>query len=230
MPTAIKPSSYDFETLQKSIDAQGEQIRALVENLSRISDRGHLAEVAEQVAKLGELLSRVEERLSRGEQILTTLEEYQFGMIAGDTEVLKQIKDRRLANRLRETIQAKLPAGATALVVSKGDESLFLSDWLQCWHFPQNTDGDYAGFHPADSGSAIIQLEALRAKGADYLVIPCASLWWLDYYKRFRDYLHHRYREFHCEHDVCVIYALRDANPGSENSLWTAVEHSLTEI
>jgi GT2 family glycosyltransferase len=230
MPTAMKPSSFDFETLQQSIDAQGEQIRTLVENLSRISDRSHLAEVAEQVARLGELLSRVEERLSRGEQILTTLEEYQFGMIAGDTEVLKQIKDRRLASQLRETLQSKLQAGATALVISKGDESLFASDWLNCWHFPQDTNGDYSGFHPADSGSAIIQLEALRAKGADYLVIPCTSLWWLDYYKRFRDYLHHRYREFHCEDDVCVIYALREASRGSETNVWTAFEDLLIEV
>src|SRR5437763_11946152 len=123
MPTATRPISYDFETLQQSIDAQGEQIRAILENLAQISERSLLAEVAEQVANLGELLSRVEERLTRGEQILTTLEEYQFGMIAGDTEVMKQITDRRLANQLRETIQAKLPAGTTAIVVSKGDES-----------------------------------------------------------------------------------------------------------
>src|SRR5258707_978098 len=224
MPTATKPSSYDFETLQQSIEAQGKQIRAIVENLNWLSEQNQLAEVAEQVAKLGELLSQVEDRLSRGEQILTTLEEYQYGMLTADSRVVKQITDRRLANQLRKTIQAKLPAGTTALIVSRGDESLFASDWLRCWHFPQNTDGDYPGFYPADSGSAIVQLEALRAKGADYLVFPCASLWWLDHYKRFRDYLHHRYQVFHREDDVCVIYALREASRGIETNVWTALE------
>src|SRR5215210_2761264 len=113
MSTATTPSSYDFETLQQSIDAQAEQIRAIVDNLARISERSQLAEVAEQVAELGQLLSRVEDRLNRGEQILTTLEEYQLAMIAGDSDVLKQITDRRLASQFRERIRARLPAGTT---------------------------------------------------------------------------------------------------------------------
>ena len=50
-------------------------------------------------------------------------------------------------------------------------------------------DGTYAGHHPADSAEAIAHLEALRAKGAEYIVFPQTALWWLDYYDALRELL-----------------------------------------
>ena len=53
------------------------------------------------------------------------------------------------------------------------------------WHFPRAADGQYAGFHPADSDDAIARLDVQRQLGARYLVIPHTSAWWLDHYAQF---------------------------------------------
>jgi GT2 family glycosyltransferase len=230
MQTATRSTSQALEILQQSVLAQTEQIRAILEKLDNIPERREVAEVAEQVLNLGELLSGVEEKLARGEQILTALDEYQFGPIPWDGAVLKRIMDRRQASRVLETMEAKLPAGSTTLVVSKGDELLVASKRLRCWHFPQNTDGVYSGFHPADSGSAIVQLEALRAKGAEYIVLPCASFWWLDHYSRFRDYLDQRYGLLYRADDLCAIFALQSPSGQPQRNAWIAFENTLAEI
>jgi hypothetical protein len=47
----------------------------------------------------------------------------------------------------------------------------------------------------------------LRKKGADYLVIPEPSMWWLDHYEGFRDHLN-RYAVVHRD-DACLIFSLR---------------------
>jgi hypothetical protein len=87
-----------------------------------------------------------------------------------------------------------IPAGATVLVVSKGDEALLRIQGCTGWHFPRADNGAYAGHHPADSAEAIAHLEALRTQGARYLVFPSTSLWWFDFYAGFREHLDGRYR------------------------------------
>jgi hypothetical protein len=205
MQTATRSTSQALEVLQQSVLSQGEQIRAILEKLDGIPERGDIEKVAEQMVRMGQLLSGIEEKLARGEQILSALDEHQFGPAPENGTTLNRIKNRRLASRIRETIEAKLPPGSTALVISKGDELLVASKRLRCWHFPQNADGIYSGFHPADSGSAIIQLEALRAKGAHYLVFPCTSFWWLDHYEHWRDYIERRYGLVYRDDDICAI-------------------------
>ena len=92
------------------------------------------------------------------------------------------------------------------LVVSKGDDDLLQLDGRLGAHFPQVTGGVYAGHHPADSGEAIAELEELRSAGAEFVVIPITSLWWLDYYGGLRDYLEQRGAVVHSE--ACTIYRL----------------------
>lgn len=38
-------------------------------------------------------------------------------------------------------------------------------------------------------------LEDLRTAGAQFLVVPATSLWWLDFYDAFRIHLHRFYRQ-----------------------------------
>lgn len=102
-----------------------------------------------------------------------------------------------------------VPHGATVLMVSKGDDMLLQLEGRYGWHFPQQGDGRYSGHHPADSAEAIAHLEALRAKGADYLVFPSIASWWLDYYSDFRRYLECCYRVVAHEDNGCLIFALR---------------------
>src|SRR5439155_4204046 len=83
-----------------------------------------------------------------------------------------------LVRRVRTKVSELVPSDAIVLVVSKGDDALLDLGVRTAWHFPQDDRGAYAGFHPADSTAAIAHLEALRARGGQYLLIPSTSLWW----------------------------------------------------
>ena len=112
----------------------------------------------------------------------------------------------RIAGVIRDT----LPADARILAISRGDTTLLDMDGRDVQHFPQNEHGVYAGYHPADSTAAITHLESLRAKGADYLLIPATAFWWLNHYKPFRRHLDHRYRVVARIDETCIVYSLRE--------------------
>jgi len=115
-----------------------------------------------------------------------------------------------LMDRIRTTVDASVPCGATVLVSSRGDAALLdLGPQRRGWHFPRLANGTYAGFYPADSSAAIEHLEDLRAVGAGYLLFPRTSLWWLDHYTGLRDYLDTHYLNIVKDASVCWIYELR---------------------
>jgi glycosyltransferase involved in cell wall biosynthesis len=119
---------------------------------------------------------------------------------------------RQLIRHIREKTKAVVPDGAIVAVVSKGDKDLVeLGGERKGWHFPQNEDGVYVGYHPADSAEAISHLEELREKGAKFLLIPGTELWWLEHYGRFRDHLDSRFRQVWDE-EAGVIYELEPAD------------------
>ncbi len=121
---------------------------------------------------------------------------------------------RKAANqRVREVVRAALPPSARVLVISKGDDDLLQLDGRYGGHFPQAAGGVYAGHHPADSAYAIAHLETLKAKGAEFLVVPASSFWWLDYYADFEQHLRTTYRMLVYQEGVCLIYALEPAPP-----------------
>jgi GT2 family glycosyltransferase len=120
----------------------------------------------------------------------------------------RQAEDYRdTIERIRETVRESVPAGARVLVVSKGDDDLLQFDGRPGAHFPQVAGGAYAGHHPADSLEAITDLEDQLSGGAEFLVIPRTSLWWLDHYVDFRAYLERGGAVVRTEE--CVIYRLR---------------------
>jgi GT2 family glycosyltransferase len=100
---------------------------------------------------------------------------------------------RQMVQRLREMIWTHLPPDATVLVISKGDDDLVRLFGRRGWHFPQDERGVYAGYYPANGQAAVAHLEVLRARGAEYLVIPSPAAWWLDSYPEFRAHLEARY-------------------------------------
>jgi GT2 family glycosyltransferase len=115
-----------------------------------------------------------------------------------------------LVERVREAVEDRVPAGAEVLVVSRGDRELIGFRNRRGGHFPQDVDGRYAGHHPADSAEAIAALERLREQGAEFLIIPPPSAWWLDHYGGFARHLD-RYRLV--GGDDCEIYELRESEP-----------------
>ena len=124
----------------------------------------------------------------------------------------KYLGYQQLVRRIRDVVRTTLPADATVIIASKGDNELLRLDVRQAWHFPQNEDGGYAGYYPVDSAAAIHHLEELRSKGGDYLLFPSTALWWLDHYDEFREHLEQRYRVLVREEDACVVFALQAAN------------------
>ena len=117
----------------------------------------------------------------------------------------------RESEGLREAIEAAVPAGATVLVVSRGDEGLLQLRGRRALHFPQAEGGAWAGHHPADSEEAIGHLEVLREGGAEYLVVPPTYGWWLTYYAGLRAHLDSRYRALVSDRRAGVIYQLAEA-------------------
>lgn len=121
---------------------------------------------------------------------------------------------RRITNaRVRAAISLSLPSQARVLVVSKGDDDLLRLDGATGRHFPQTSEGVYAGYHPANSAEAIAHLEMLKAKGADYLLIPVSSFWWLEFYSEFAQYLDAHCRVVFLDLASCVIYSLLPESP-----------------
>ncbi len=110
-----------------------------------------------------------------------------------------------------------VPVDATVLVVSKGDDDL-LDLGRRAWHFPQGEDGGYAGYHPADAEVCIAEMERLRARGADFLLLPSTVLWWLEYYAAFGDHLRTRYEPLVREEDTCALFDLRPDRAKREGS------------
>jgi hypothetical protein len=87
-----------------------------------------------------------------------------------------------LVERVRERATRVIPAGARVAMVSRGDDRLLDLRGRVAVHFPQQPDGQYAGFYPDDDRDAIEGLRAIRARGTRYVVFPATALWWLDFY------------------------------------------------
>jgi hypothetical protein len=123
----------------------------------------------------------------------------------------------KLVSTIQQLVKLTIPYPSTILVISKGDEELLdLGDHV-AWHFPRAVNGKFAGCYPATSAEAIDQLEMLRIKGADYLLIPSTSFWWLEFYTNFTTHLQQNYRIVTYQEDVCIVYRLSESHANSGN-------------
>jgi GT2 family glycosyltransferase len=126
------------------------------------------------------------------------------------------LRYRHLMGVIRDVVDAKVPAGETVAVVSRGDDELLELGSHPAWHFPQDDDGGFVGYHPHDSAEAITHLENLRRQGARYLLVPPTAYWWLDHYRNFALHLEQRYRRLTREDEGCLLFELslnRPARP-----------------
>jgi len=115
---------------------------------------------------------------------------------------------RDMTERVRRAVIEAVPAGATVLVVSRGDDELLRMEGRRAWHFPRAVDGAYAGHHPANSREAIARLEAQRAASAEYIVFPATGIWWLEHYEGLRRHLDGAYGRSFSDPQTCVIFDL----------------------
>jgi GT2 family glycosyltransferase len=153
---------------------------------------------SEEANRLEEEVRRLQQRL---EQVAAP------GMRVAGFAATRRLGYRQLVERVRAAVIATVPPGAAVLVVSRGDRDLVDLDGVEGLHFPQDAEGRYLGHHPRDSADAVFRLEALRAGGAEYLVVPSTAYWWLDHYTGFAEHLRDLYARTDAE--VCAIYCLQ---------------------
>lgn len=127
---------------------------------------------------------------------------------------LGEVEYAELVGRVQAAVAEHVPPGSSVLVVSKGDAALVELPGVSAAHFPQDSGGGYAGHHPYDSATATAQLEELRRRGAEYLVMPATARWWLDFYGDFAVHLAGHGEVVADLPDACLIYSLgRSAQP-----------------
>jgi hypothetical protein len=111
--------------------------------------------------------------------------------------------------RIKELVRDATAPGSTVAVISKGDERLGDLLGRTALHFPQDEQGAPLGYHPSSGRSAVAQLESVRASGADYLLVPAPSGWWLEHYPEFRRHLRTRYRPLRSDAETARLFDLR---------------------
>jgi hypothetical protein len=144
------------------------------------------------------------------EQLLDSLERELHATEDRAARLRREVFGREVVQRVKAFAEQRLPAGARVLVVSRGDERLVDLAACRAGHFPQGSAGEYAGYHPADSAAAIAHLDELAARGAEFLIVPATSNWWLDHYNEFTDHLDTRFRRVAEEADGHVTFALAE--------------------
>jgi hypothetical protein len=172
----------------------------------------HIRDLADENARLRGELRALRRMLARQTQAPPLSEAATATGTAGVVRerFLARREYQALLARIREIVRDTVPSDARLLAISRGDATLLDMDGRDVQHFPQNEYGVYAGYHPADSTAAITHLEALRGKGAEFLLIPATAFWWLKHYRQFRRHLDHRYRVVARQEDTCVVYSLRE--------------------
>jgi hypothetical protein len=122
-----------------------------------------------------------------------------------------------LQKRVTDFIRVAVPRGSTVLIVSKGDDELVDLSGRRGWHFPRAINGLYAGCYPADSKEAVEHLRQLQSEGAEYLVIPSPSYWWLEFYRGLTRHLERKHRLAAFLEGVCIVFKLLDVAEEAED-------------
>ena len=124
------------------------------------------------------------------------------------------VEDPAWTNTLRAiaaSVRANVPRGAQVGAIDNWDPTLLSLARRPGPHFPDRAL--LPGGYPATSREAIDHLEALRARGMEYLVVPCSAFWWSEHYAEWARHLEQRYTRTFAD-ERCVIWQLTDT-PGA---------------
>ena len=197
----------------------GEERNEMVGRLeARIAElTGQIGGLAAEFARMGSREGGREDTMLQIRDLLSARQDDIRAMVSrlsGTVDYLGMVR------RVRADMRRLLPPAARVIVISKGDPDLLDVEGQHARHFPQDDRGNYAGHYPAESGEAIAHLEALRARGGRFLVIPSSAFWWLEHYTDLAHHLDTNYQKIWKSAD-CQIYELegpdqsRRPEPGS---------------
>jgi SAM-dependent methyltransferase len=102
-------------------------------------------------------------------------------------------------------ISALLTPDDAFIFVDDGQFRQLMAAGRRVWPFLER-NGEYWGA-PADDGTAIRELERLRALGARFIVFAWSTFWWLGHYQEFHNYLRSKFR-CTAENDHIVAFDL----------------------
>jgi len=152
-----------------------------------------------------------EEQLRSLEILGRHLIQFGYETEASLVEVYRAVAERRaraMVQPVGDAVSSTLPEDATVLVVDPTGGSLTSLAGRTVWPFPQTGDGACASPYLADGADAIAQLETLRAKGADFLLVPSTAFWWLDQCAELKQHLESRYRAVLRRDDAGLVFDL----------------------
>lgn len=250
---ALSTQLAGYAQLAESLQAQLEELRqeqtelrrtareqqALIETLSHQANmlpHSGLGVTPQKLDIVGEREARLRREESIQESVYDlklTVEVLRRSLPGADTtrqdpEAEKELGYLRAVRQIREAVRSKVPYDATVVVANDGDSQLLDLYGRAAWHFPQAQDGSDAAEYPPNSSSAIIQLEVLRAKGGDFLILPNTSLS-LEKYDDFKRHAQRRYQVAHRD-DACMIFALRELPVAHEISMWGEFERVISDF
>ena len=183
----------------RDVNEMGSRLEARIAELT-----GQIGGLAAEFAQMG---SREGGREAAMLQIRDQLSARQDDIQAMVSRLSGTVDYLGMVRRVRADMRRLLPPAARVIVISKGDPDLLDVEGQDAWHFPQDDRGHYAGHYPAESGEAIAHLEALRARGGRFLVIPSSASWWLEHYAGLARHLDTNYQRIWKSAD-CQIYEL----------------------
>lgn len=206
-PVNVRSLGDRVKRLEHLAIEQSQQLATLHDSLERLSARGD--DVHDGWARLRRDFQRRAEDLHA---FVSNLRENpdQPARTSILEPTVKQ-SDPRVIRRIREAVCRHVPPDSTIIVATNGEEELLDLHGRRAWHFPQAENNQDAGHDPVNSAAAIVQLEFLRSKGADYFLLPSTTLWWIDHYVKFSKHLEHRYHVVFRDDQTCLLIALRES-------------------
>lgn len=197
--------------LQQQLDQGEAEMRRLQAENAELAERLAEIERARQIAALHErelrtMLTDLQEvQLQRDAEIMGTLGSVLSRYAPGAPAA---IYHRKLVDQVRRVVDAALPAAARVLVVTYGDEAYLALGNRQASPYPRSAAEISADYTDIDDAAAIAQLEALRADGAEYLVVPSPALPWLANHPELEAHIEERYATVVRDRGIARIYAL----------------------
>ena len=197
--------------LQQQIANNGAEIARLREQIGALNERIAADERQQTIAEIRE--RELREMLTASQSVLAQRDAELMGTLGA---VLSRhapgapasIYYRRLVPRVRQAVEAHVPAGRRVLVATYGDDALLALGDRASEPFPRSTPGVAADYTDVDSAAAIAQLEDLRGGGAEYLVVPGTAQPWLATHPELERHLDDGCETVFHQRGLVTIYAL----------------------